>query len=870
MLKSLKKVRLAITLTIAVIAAAGITASAATVSSAASTNLNSFPESYREMVYQLMLDNPDWVFIPVETGLNFSDAVKAEANGESSLVESGVSAWFKNKSKGSYNPSAGKYISKDSGWVAANEAAAAYFMDPRNLLTEKLVFQFECLSYDSRVHTESGVEKVFTGTFMSNTKMTTATSGTIDSESTENYGLKPDSVIEEEKESLSLDYGTYLCDTCWKYFSDFDEREDGLYCPYCGECLVSYFGGWSDDDEVGEGASNTASLTYAQVIINAAEEFNISPYYLASKIVTEIGTTRSGSVTGTNSTYPGIYNFYNIGATSGTDAVLNGLAWASSGTTYQRAWDTEEKSIMGGAEFISEKYISKGQNTIYYQRFNVAANCIYDTYTHQYMTSTYSASTEAIKTYQAYNGMGTLTDAKVFYIPVYNNLPDRDAVVSFNATGAKTGTTSAAAVLRSAADVNSSSIKTIPSGTVVSVISGTVTSAQYGSNNFLRFPYWYKVSCTLSGVNYSGYVCADFVTPGASIFIEQGGSYRLSYSVSGSNSSETVYFESTDYSVASVSSSGVVTSTGEGDCTIYAYTGGGSMTGIRISVGQQSDTGGDNDSGDDSGQVSGNEDRDYSSAVFAEFTDVSGHSAEAYIRYVVYYGLFKGTDITTFSPEGCMTRGMYVTVLGRLAGVDTSLYLPSNTYGIVNCDGVRIRSGPSTSFEIVTQKTMGDRLSICDVQGDWYYVYDGSEYGYIRNDLMDKIEYSEAFIDVDSTQYYAPYIRWAVENDIVHGYGDNTFGPNDQITREQMAVIVYNYAADIGIVTDDVDSSLLGQFTDADGIHSWAQTQVSWAVGNELVEGKDGTDAFQPTVYATRADVSSVMAKFMMKYVEET
>lgn len=74
---------------------------------------------------------------------------------------------------------------------------------------------------------------------------------------------------------------------------------------------------------------------------------------MKQEVVTS-ATTTSIAVTGTNSSYPGIFNFYNIGATSGSNPAVNGLKWASSGTTYLRPWTDRYRSIVGGAS-ISDK-----------------------------------------------------------------------------------------------------------------------------------------------------------------------------------------------------------------------------------------------------------------------------------------------------------------------------------------------------------------------------------------------------------------------------------------------------------------------------------------------------------------------------------
>ena len=123
-------------------------------------------------------------------------------------------------------------------------------------------------------------------------------------------------------------------------------------------------------------------------------------------------------------TYTGIYNFYNIGATSSANPIANGLKWAKSGSTYQRPWNTPEKSILGGAQYLGEKYINAGQNTMYLQRFNVKSNGTYSIYTHQYMTNISGAASEAASTADAYQSLGIAAHAKTFVIPVFNNMPN--------------------------------------------------------------------------------------------------------------------------------------------------------------------------------------------------------------------------------------------------------------------------------------------------------------------------------------------------------------------------------------------------------------------------------------------------------------
>lgn len=207
-------------------------------------------------------------------------------------------------------------------------------------------------------------------------------------------------------------------------------------------------GSFMHDNEIGyltsAGKYKTTNIKYSSQILSAAQESNVSAYYIASKIVQEIGMSKhskyagmgaGGSVNGEYGKYKGVYNFYNIGAYSSANPIANGLAWAGSGKTYKRPWNTPMKSINGGAIYIGEKYINCGQNTIYYQRFNVNKASRYGLYEHQYMTNVYGAAAEAAITSSAYENMGIAHLTKTFVVPVYNNMPDEKAAVTLgNAT----------------------------------------------------------------------------------------------------------------------------------------------------------------------------------------------------------------------------------------------------------------------------------------------------------------------------------------------------------------------------------------------------------------------------------------------------
>ena len=163
--------------------------------------------------------------------------------------------------------------------------------------------------------------------------------------------------------------------------------------------------------------------SYKQAFMDAGVKAQASPYFLASRSKQEVGINGSSATSGTYKGYEGIYNFYNIGAFDGGNAVAKGLQWARTGTQYGKPWTTPYKSIVGGGQYIAEKYIKMGQNTLYLQKFNVKPVNASDFNAHQHMTNVQAPSSEGRTTQKAYNALGILSDTMIFYIPVYKNMP---------------------------------------------------------------------------------------------------------------------------------------------------------------------------------------------------------------------------------------------------------------------------------------------------------------------------------------------------------------------------------------------------------------------------------------------------------------
>ena len=118
---------------------------------------------------------------------------------------------------------------------------------------------------------------------------------------------------------------------------------------------------------------------------------------------------------------------------------------------------------------------------------------------------------------------------------------------------------------------------------------------------------------------------------------------------------------------------------------------------------------------------------------------------------------------------------------------------------------------------------------------------------------------SASFSDVSSGKYYAQDVAWAAENGIVSGYSASRFGPENAITREQLAAILYRYAAYKGYDVSDL-ASLTG-YADNDLVAAYAKTSFAWAVQAGIISGT-GANRLSPSAGATRAQVAAMLMRF--------
>lgn len=293
-----------------------------------------FPDEYIPFLTYLHTKYPNWIFKAGKTNLNFSNSVSSEQ---------GLN--YMQTTNDNYRTSSKP--AEGSSWFKVNSSVIAFYMDPRNWLTEERIFMFEKLDYE---------------------------------------------------ESLEEVYPTLV---------------------------KSIFG----DNALG-------ADEYTIPMFNAGKTLKISPVHIASRIRLEVGANGSDSTNGKEFTwkgkkYSGYYNFFNIGAYEVTidgvkySAITRGLAYAAKLISRDgNVWDNIETAITEGSSFLANGYITKGQGTLYYQKFNVGPNSKFSKYTHQYMTNIQAPATEGNQTYNSYKKSKVLDQTFIFEIPVYNNMPE--------------------------------------------------------------------------------------------------------------------------------------------------------------------------------------------------------------------------------------------------------------------------------------------------------------------------------------------------------------------------------------------------------------------------------------------------------------
>lgn len=307
------------------------------------SGIENFPESYRSGLNALKELHPNWNFVAYYTGIDWNEFIANEGVcGRNRVYKSFDTA---------YRCSCGNI---ESGYYCADDKITAYFIDPRNFLNERNIFQFLEVSYNPSTQTKPIIESLI-------------------------------------KNHAVFNYGNPIT---------FTKTATG----------------------------ERVTMTYADIIMEAAQQSQMSPISIVIKIIQEVGSSGSGSTYGNNPNYPNCYNFFNIGSSDTGNAVTNGLIYASN-----HKWNDPYTSIVEGAKYNSQNYIQNGQNTAYFYKYDCVGNSILtsgnsqtinsSSLYHQYMTNVQDPYSQSANLFSTYTNYGLLNSNLNFIIPIYENMP---------------------------------------------------------------------------------------------------------------------------------------------------------------------------------------------------------------------------------------------------------------------------------------------------------------------------------------------------------------------------------------------------------------------------------------------------------------
>ena len=287
-----------------------------------------FPASYQMMLNKLVdsTGHTNWKFKPLYTDLDWNEVIANETDCLHNTIYKSDTSPYPSSWYDSCNRQG------DRRYYCASKSITSYYMDPRNFLTEKSIFQFLDLS-NSSTASVSQIQDAVAGTYLA---------GSVNGES------------------------------------------------------------------------------YAKIIYDAARESGESAFSIVVRIFQELGISSAlpHMIAGNDSTYPGVYNFFNYGASDGSGNIARGLAYA------QRAgWTNPRTALIEGAKLISGTYTKAGQVNKYLYKFDVIGTEKNQLYNHQYMTNVQDPNSQASILYNTYDQCDFLDKGLVFVIPVYKNMP---------------------------------------------------------------------------------------------------------------------------------------------------------------------------------------------------------------------------------------------------------------------------------------------------------------------------------------------------------------------------------------------------------------------------------------------------------------
>lgn len=351
-----------------------------------------FSESYIEDLAALQKAHPNWRFVAFKTGLDFDDAVKGELAG-----------------------------------TPTTETNLRAYLDPRNWLNEKYIFQFESIKKSDAVQSVSSVNAILKNTWMANSKINYFDTQGISKTVTE-VNTYADAMIKASNyTNMSANYiaakirqenggATYSATAVC-----------GTRPPFQG--IFNYF-------NIGAYTTAMDGLAWAAGFLKANKDTVLydSTNATASPIVTVSNGQRMTYVK-EDGEYYRVTLYNELGNGKYEDKETGYILKSDVNTTYMgnygRPWTDPNKAIYYGAKYIANGYLTY-QYTMYLQKFNVNAQSG-NLYRHEYMTNVSGAASEGYHLYSGYSNAGLLNSAHTFYIPVFDNMPNDNSNITTTA-----------------------------------------------------------------------------------------------------------------------------------------------------------------------------------------------------------------------------------------------------------------------------------------------------------------------------------------------------------------------------------------------------------------------------------------------------
>jgi len=368
------------------------------------SGIESFPEEYKTVLEQIQKLHPNWTFEAYYTGIPWNTVVLNEtaSHGRNRVITSSDLCW---------KCTCGNVA---SGYACASEGIVKYYLDSRNFLNEVNIFQFLEISYNEKIHNVEGIKSAVKGTFLDSEITYTV----IEKKEVE---VEKEIVVNSEENNENIQENNIITTENTDVVNTVEENVivDTTKTPEIKTEIVK---------EIQE-VEVEYTKHYAEIILEAAKQSNMSPYSIVTKIIQEVGTKGSSSVSGTYEGYTGYYNFYNLGAYDTGNAIANGLRYAR-----DKGWNNQYKAIIEGAKEIANSYTNAGQNTAYFYKWDVVGTKILESgssqnvsssnmFWHQYMTNVQDPTSQSKSLYNTYAKNGVLDKALNFIIPIYENMP---------------------------------------------------------------------------------------------------------------------------------------------------------------------------------------------------------------------------------------------------------------------------------------------------------------------------------------------------------------------------------------------------------------------------------------------------------------